>query len=598
MKTFLIESTSFIVSLFSVWLTRKIAYSHNWVAKPRKDRWHKKPVALYGGIGIFIPFVIFSIAVLARQDNDIILKILLPILTGAVFAFLLGLFDDIKNFKPATKLIGQIIIASLPISVGLILAITPWYLANVLLTYFWFIGIINAVNMIDNMDGLSSGVVMISTLSIIIILLGFYGIDSNNPSLHLAFVFLCSIAGFWVFNRYPASIFMGDSGSLFLGYILATIAVPSKLNGFLGTPSSMLALLLPVTIIAIPIFDTTFVTILRKLNGRPASLGGKDHSSHRLVGLGFSEKKSVLILYMLGIAGSSVAVFAIIWPALSIPLIVLYFTLLCMIGIYLGRVKIYSEPVHSHGKEARWTPLVSQLFHKRQAGQVILDIILIAVSYYIAYLLRFEGSLKEQSLNYTQSLPIIIASCMISLFIQGIYRGIWRLISIDDIGRYLKGTILGTGIGILLIVALYRFGGYSRTVFMIFSVMLFLLLIGSRLFFRLLDNAINKERSHDNKINVLIYGAGQAGKLLFEETIRNPLYKEYKVVGFVDDDSSKHNRLIAGVNIFKNGLPFACRMRIDELWISSSKIAKDNINTLLSCLGDETKIKSFRLIIE
>lgn len=594
MKAFLVESGSFLVSLFSVWLTRRVAYKRNWVARPRKDRWHKRPIALYGGVGIFIAFIIFSPLVLVWRTSYA-LKILPPVLLGSVLAFLLGLFDDIKNIKPATKLIGQIIIASLPISVGLILAVTPWYLVNVLLTYFWFIGIINAVNMIDNMDGLSSGIVMISTLSIIGILISFYGIDSDIPSLHIAFIFFCATAGFWMFNRHPASIFMGDSGSLFLGYILAVITIPSKLNGFLGISSSMFALLLPVTIIAIPIFDTTFVTVLRKMNGRPASMGGRDHSSHRLVGLGFSESKSVLILYALGTAGGFIAVSSVTWPALSVPLVVLYFILLCMIGIYLGRVKIYPEPLQN---DSRWTPLVSQLFHKRQAGQVLLDIVLIAVSYYIAYLLRFEGSLKEQSLNYTQSLPIIIASCVISLFLQGIYRGIWRLISIDDIARYLKGTILGTGMGILLIVALHRFSGYSRTVFVIFSVMLFLLLVGSRLFFRLVDNAINKERNGDKKINVLIYGAGQAGKLLLEEAFRNPLYEDYKVVGFIDDDAGKHNRSVAGIKVFGKETEYKClQSEIDELWISSSRIPEENINALVDRIKAEVKVKRFKLTI-
>lgn len=598
MKLFLFGSLTFIYSLLCVWLIRRLAYRYNLVAKPRKDRWHKRPIALYGGVGMFIPFITSGLFILFQSANADTFKITLSVLAGSIFVFLLGLFDDIKNFKPATKLIGQTVAASLPISLGLILNITPWYLINVILTYFWFIGIMNAVNMIDNMDGLASGIVMISTISIIVALVGFYGFNSDNISLHVTFVFLCSVAGFWIFNRYPASIFMGDSGSLFLGYILATLAIPSELNGFLGTSSSVFALLVPVMIAAIPIFDTTFVTIQRTLHGRPASLGGRDHSSHRLVGLGFSEKKAVLILYMFGIIGGVIAVSLRLLPAYSMPLVILYVIFLCLVGIYLGKVKVYPEPENCEQK-ARWTPLVSQLFYKRQAGEVILDIILISVSYYSAYLLRFEGSLREQSMNYMQSLPIIVASCMVSFFIQSIYRGIWHFISINDIGKYLKGTILGTGISIIFIVALYRFNGYSRTVFIIFSILLFLLMIGSRLFFRILDNIINRERVHPNAINVLIYGAGQAGKLLFEEYVRNPVYKDYKVIGFIDDDKGKWNRSIAGVKIFgsdfyRNGKNF----KVDELWISSEKIDKENVDSLLHYLGTEINVKRFKLIIE
>ncbi|HEX8948788.1 MAG TPA: hypothetical protein VF790_07500 [Dissulfurispiraceae bacterium] len=598
MKRVLLESSTFVVSLFCVWAIRKLAYRFNWVAQPRKDRWHQKPVALYGGVGMFIPFLGAALFILSRSDNLETFRVLLSILSGATGVFFLGLFDDIKNFRPATKLIGQVVAASLPISTGLLLGVTPWYLINVILTYFWFIGIINAVNMIDNMDGLSSGVVMISTLSIIAILIHSYGLHTVNASLHVAVVFLCSVAGFWVFNRHPASIFMGDSGSLFLGYILAAIAIPGKLNGFLGTSSSIFALFLPVTIIAIPIFDTAFVTVLRKLHGRPASLGGRDHSSHRLVGLGFSEKKSVLILQALALAGGGIAFLMVKRPADSIALAALYIVLLCLIGIYLGRVKVYPEPDTAE-REPGWTPLVSQLLYKRHAGEVILDIVLIAVSYYIAYLLRFERVAGGDAQNYVQSLPIVVASCMAGFFLQGIYRGIWHLISIDDMGKYIKGIALGTGASMLLIVVCYRFQWYSRTVFVIFSGLLFLLMVGSRLSFRILENIIRRERSRSDKINVLIYGAGQAGRLLLEESLRNPLYTGYRVIGFIDDDIAKWNRSISGVKIFgKEAFLDYGDPGVKELWISSFQIDEGNIVSLLKHLNNSVKVKRFRLTME
>ncbi len=599
MKLVVLGSFIFTLSLFCVWAIKSLAYRYNWVASPKSDRWHKKPIALYGGIGIFIPFIVTAGLILTVNVRNHAFNLFLSILIGSACVFLLGLFDDMKNLKPATKLIGQIVAASLPISLGLVLQVSPWYLVNVLLTYFWFVGIINAVNMLDNMDGLSSGIVMISALFTAVIYSSSYGMNSDSMYLQIVFVLFFSVAGFWVFNKPPASIFMGDSGSLFLGYVLAAITVPSKLNGFMGTSSSMLVLIIPVAILAVPIFDTTFVTVLRKMHGRPASLGGKDHSSHRLVGLGFSERKAVLVLYILAFLGGIVGFSLSVSSAFSIPLVVLYVILLFFIGIYLGKVKVYPEP---DGPEQRdgWTPLVSQLFYKRHAGEVILDIMLISVSYYIAYLLRFEGSLKGQALNYMQSLPIIVASCMGSFFTQGIYRGIWHFISINDIGRYVKGVILGNGIGILIIVALYRFEGYSRTVFIIFGVLLFMFMVGSRLFFRIFENIINRERSYSNKTKVFIYGAGQAGKLLLEESERNPLYKDYSVTGFIDDDPNKRNRSILGVKIF--GTDDLCQNKKsfegDELWVSSVKIDDEKVSAFVKYIGDEIKVKRFKLIME
>lgn len=599
MKLVVLGSFIFTLSLFCVWAIKSLAYRYSWVASPKSDRWHKKPIALYGGIGIFIPFIASAGLILAVNVRNHAFNLFLSILIGSACVFLIGLFDDIKNLKPATKLIGQIIAASLPISLGLVLQVSPWYLVNVLLTYFWFVGIINAINMLDNMDGLSSGIVMISTLFTAVIYSSSYGMNSDSMYLQIIFVLFFSVAGFWVFNKPPASIFMGDSGSLFLGYILASITVPSKLNGFMGTSSSMLVLIIPVAILAVPIFDTTFVTVLRKMHGRPASLGGKDHSSHRLVGLGFSEKKAVLVLYILAFLGGIVGFSLSVSSVFSIPLVVLYVILLFFIGIYLGKVKVYPEPDVAEQRD-RWTPIVSQLFYKRHAGEVILDIVLISVSYYIAYLLRFEGSLKGQATNYVQSLPIIVAACMGSFFMQGIYRGIWHFISINDIGRYVKGVILGNGIGILIIVALYRFEGYSRTAFIIFGVLLFMFMVGSRLFFRIFENIINRERSSSDKTKVLIYGAGQAGKLLLEESERNPLYKDYSVAGFIDDDPNKCNRSILGVKIF--GSADLCQnkksFQVDELWVSSVKIDDEKIGAFVKHIGDEIKVKRFKIIME
>jgi UDP-GlcNAc:undecaprenyl-phosphate GlcNAc-1-phosphate transferase len=597
MKLFILGSVSFILSISCVWLIRKLAYHYHWVAEPRKDRWHKRPVALYGGVGIFASFLVVGLMMLVVESKEDTFREIVVLFTGTTFVFLLGFLDDKKNFKPSTKLIGQITIASLPIATGLIFPVTPWHMINVLITYFWFVGIINAVNIIDNMDGLASGVVMISTLTIIAILI-INGADSDNTALQLAIIFLCSVAGFWVLNKHPATIFMGDSGSLFMGYFLAAIAIPSKLNGFLGVSSSMFALFLPVTILAIPIFDTTLVTIMRKMEGRPAFLGGKDHSSHRLVELGFSERKAVLILYMLAAGGGIIAVLLRLWPKHSIVFFILYLILLCFVGIYLGRVKVSRKAVASKQEQSR-TSLISELFYKRHAGAVILDVILIAVSYYIAYMLRFEGSPGGNAAKYMQSLPIVVASCMLSFSIHGIYRGVWNFISVADIGLYLKGAVFGTGIGMLIIVVLYRFNGYSRTVFIIFSGLLFFLMLGSRLFFQMLDHIVSSQHTLSARKNILIYGAGRGGRLLLRELRGNTLYKDYMVVGFIDDDRSKHNCSISDIRIFGQDFYSACQgMNIDELWISSSQITQVNIDALMKYLGSETKIKRFKIVIE
>jgi UDP-GlcNAc:undecaprenyl-phosphate GlcNAc-1-phosphate transferase len=604
MNIYRLAAITFLSSLALVWLVRKAAYRYNWVARPKEDRWHKRPTALYGGVGMFVPFMLSSLYILSESAAPPAVKF---VLAGAAGAFIIGIVDDIFDLKPAIKLVGQIFMASLPISAGLYFNATNWYLVNVVITFFWFVGIMNAVNIIDNMDGLSAGVVIISTFTVLTVLVTGADFSKNDMIFKISVVFACSALGFWVFNRYPATIFMGDSGSLFLGYVLAAIAMPSSLNSYLGTSSAILALILPATILAIPIFDTTLVTIMRKTYGRPASVGGKDHSSHRLVGLGFSEKTTVLILYGLCFLGGAIAVSLKVWPNYSIFLVALFVVFLFLVGIYLGRVKVYEEPLDPEQKNL-WTPLLSQLFYKRRAGEVILDIVLISTSYYFAYYLHYEGNLGDHADFYKHSLPIFISSCMMGFYVAGVYKGIWNLISLPDIIHYLNGVLLGVGMGILAVVLLYTNGDYSKSVLFIFAVTLFLMVVVSRLSFRILDMVVSRGIEDSTKTNILIYGAGQAGKILYEECYRNPDYKDYQIVGFIDDDGTKHNRLVGGVKVFSPdyflGAEYnkANGKNIRELWLSTSQIKAERVSALVSALEKNTvekiRLRRFKLFME
>ena len=133
--------------------------------------------------------------------------------------FILGLTDDILHLKPSTKLIGQIIGVSIPIYLGLIFQATPFGILNIFITFFWFLAVINAINLMDNMDGLASGVVIISVVTFLGVRFIKGGFLTGEPLVPIAVIFLYAVAGFWIVNRHPASIFMGDSGSLFLGYL-------------------------------------------------------------------------------------------------------------------------------------------------------------------------------------------------------------------------------------------------------------------------------------------------------------------------------------------------------------------------------------------
>lgn len=591
----LVGFMTFLLSLIFVWLVEIIAYNKKWISIPREDRWHKRSVALYGGIGIFISFVLGILIYFFLNDFFNLHSNLFAFLIGSIIIFFVGLIDDRLRIKPSTKLIGEIMAVSVPIAAGWFLDVTPWDISNIIITFFWFLGIINAVNLIDNMDGLASGVVLISTFTLIVLRIITFGFLEFDFVLATTIIFFCAVLGFWFFNRRPASIFMGDGGSLFLGYLLAGIAIQIVPKGFIGVSSTIFALFLPVAALAVPIFDTILVSTLRISHGRSVSVGGKDHSSHRLVGLGFSEDIAVTILYGLAMIGGLLTIAISLWPEYLLILGTFYVLFLVFIGIYLGRVKIYSESQRGLDK-THWTPLITHFFHKRHVVEVFLDFVLISVSYYFAIYLRFEGALEAhgQLILYVQSLPILVASCLFVFYVSGIYRGIWHFITIADLERYIKGVIGGVSLTIFLLVFFYRFEGYSRAAFFIFAIILFLSLIGTRLSFRIFDNLIKRKNSISKTRNIVVYGAGRGGRLLYDECLNNSLYEDCSIIGFIDDDPEKQNRSIAGITIypreiFQNSQKY--KLFVHEIWVSSEKISHEQIINFSQILENSLKRK-------
>ncbi len=346
-NTMLLWVVVFGASFVGTAAMRLIAPPLGWMAEPRSDRWHSKPTALAGGLGCFPAFALGAAYIFFvnfrhgfRLRGEGILGspsvLTLVLVVGTTMMFVVGLTDDRWNLKPATKLALQLIAASLFIFAGGIFPVSQSVLINSVLTYFWFVGITNAINMLDNMDGLASGVVIIAAVTLVILA---WPHNASMPvAVSLGVTLTATMFGFWWHNRPPAAIFMGDSGSLFAGYVLAALAVPSSLNGFFGLTAGgafapVFAVLIPVMILAVPIFDTTLVTVTRRLRTRPVTEGGRDHSSHRLVGLGLSEKKAVNVLYLFSAFGGTIAILTRYFSTQSLPLLGLFTLVLVFTGI-------------------------------------------------------------------------------------------------------------------------------------------------------------------------------------------------------------------------------------------------------------------------
>src|SRR5438067_844491 len=241
------------------------------VAQPRADRWHRRPIAMLGGVAIAV--AMFATASLF----DVVAS--RPVLAGcALLAFASGLVDDLTRLNASTKLIVQIALASALLFFRYRVNWVESMTLDSLLTLFWVVGITNAFNLLDNMDGLCGGVSMIAIAGLLLEAAN-RGVLDTPESRYLAS--LCgATGGFLVYNVYPASIFMGDAGSLLIGFSFGALTLST--NHHTGGRSNLLTVVaVPVLVLLIPILDTALVTLSRWLSGRPASQGGRDHSSHR-----------------------------------------------------------------------------------------------------------------------------------------------------------------------------------------------------------------------------------------------------------------------------------------------------------------------------
>ena len=501
------------------------------VAYPKEDRWHRHPIPMLGGVGIFIATAL-TVAI-----GGAVNRTAWPALVAGAGMFALGLIDDFVKLKPNTKLIGQIAVASIVVAFWPVALWTTWAATNVILAMVWIVIITNAFNLLDNMDGLCAGVAAIAA-----IMCGTGPVDGSLAAYAAAVA--GASAGFLVFNFKPASIFMGDGGSLFLGGSLAVLSMHGE-----SSPETTLlsAIAVPVFLLLIPIFDSTFVTLSRLLSKRSAAQGGRDHTSHRLVAMGFSERRAVLTLYLLAAMGGAAAVLgrhSDMYGALLLgPLLLIA---LALFGIQLARVKVYNGEDFSLLVGQSYTPLLVNLTYKRRVFELLLDVLLVMFSYYSAYVIRFDQDFASYHPLFVQSLPIVIACHLLSFFIVGVYRGMWRYISLGDLTTYGKGIALGVLGSVAVLVYVYRFTGYSRGVFAIHAMMLALLLVGTRLSFRVIGEAAGRHRRTGRR--AVVYGAGDGGAMLIRELRNNESY-DYEVIGFLDDDPSKARRRVLGLPV-------------------------------------------------
>ncbi|MCC7494262.1 MAG: hypothetical protein IT204_18025 [Fimbriimonadaceae bacterium] len=487
-------------------LVRRWAVHHNYVCHPRADRWSTRPVALLGGVGIVAAFLVGALPALPELSSRE-----LALIGLSLVMFVVGVIDDRLHLKPHTKLLAQLIAAVGLVESGFRFGLPDsWYLADKALSLLWVVGISNALNLLDNMDGLCAGIAAIAAGFLVLL-----EYQTHYSAALLAAAVAGACLGYLRYNQHPASIFMGDGGSLFLGFFLggAVLLGPGP-----GTGRSLLSVLaLPALLLLAPLLDTMLVTIARKWARRPISQGGRDHTSHRLVAIGLSEPQAVRLLYVLGTAGglSALAVSWLDWYVSTLLLPLLLFGV-GLLGCYLGRVRVYDDGASlSDLLDSTPLPLIAQHRYRRRLVEVLIDTAAIVAAFYIANALRYEDSLAllPHWTAFLTALPVVIVAHLVAYFVVGVYRGMWRYTSVSDLPRFACAVALGLLLTIAWLALTGRLELLGEGVLGINAMAQLGFLASTRVSVKLLRDHILAARPGGDAQRVLLVGIGEEAEI-------------------------------------------------------------------------------------
>ena len=586
--------TALVLSILLGALMRWLSPAIGAVVPPRPDRWHSQPTPTMGGVAIAgATIVAFAIGIIRMGAIDFA-EPWAPVLLSALAMCCVGIMDDRLQLSPLAKLVASLAIGAF--LVFLLAGIAPEGsidFTDTLIATVWFAGLCHALNLLDNMDGLAAGVALIATIFLAALLATPLG-----PGLVLLLAVLAgALAGFLFWNRPPARLFMGDSGSLFIGALLGAASLVPVVRTQIAfvSPAALVVLILIV-----PLFDTGFVLVLRRLAGRKASKGGTDHVSHRLASLGFSERSAVRILYLFGLAGGFAA-WLIGTPRGVEPmaLVAVFAVLLGLVGIYLARVPAYNAEDFLALQKSSFAPFLKDLTFRWHAAEVLLDLVLITVCYYGAYRLRFDGPELDTFLPFfTTSLPVVLGCRLPALYASGLYQRSWETFGLRDLAAVVRGVGLGSLLVLAVASLMYRFEGFQRGVLVLDPILLTLAIMITRGSFRAMG-LIASTRSKRNR-RVLVYGAGAFGRLLVREMRANQHW-HMNPIGFLDDDPAKAHRWIAGVPVRGTIDDLERVLRhysVDEVVLSSPAINGSNEERVRAVCGEqERKVRRFSMEI-
>ena len=511
------------------------------VAAPSGERWHERPTPVFGGVGIFAGLVAGIGAAVAVGAVDASSE-LGGILAGCTILFLAGLVDDLRTLSPVAKLAAQFAAAGIVLVSGLTVEVIGNDLIATTLGLVWLVGITNAFNLLDNMDGLAAS---LAAVSCAVFAVDAIARDGGELGVVVALALGGACLGFLPFNLRPrkrAAVFMGDSGSQVLGFGLASLALASS---WTTAGATLTSLLLPLLVLAIPILDTTLVTVRRTLERRPVTQGGTDHTSHRLVYYGLSEQQAVLGLTLLAalLGATGLAYTVLADSRVTAVGVLVSFVVLVQFASFLTDLEERSRRHEEGPPPALWRALLS---NPRRLVEVVVDFGIVCTSFLVAYLLFVDGKgTPVERAVFLSALPVLLAVRYVLFVLFGLYRRVWRFAAARDLVAIAAAVVVSAPITVAIVAKTQTLLGFPLEVFVVDALLCTTLVAGSRLVLRGLP-WLREGGPRAERVRVLIVGAGRSGRALARELAETP---ERRVVGFLDDNPRVRRRRVLGVKV-------------------------------------------------
>ena len=601
MNYVLLFSFAALLSLGITPLVRLFAVQVKALDHPAERKIHTKPVPLLGGIAVFLAFngtlclwyVFFrESASNIFSDNWHFLPLFqLPIL-------ILGIYDDIRPLRPRIKFSVEVLAAIIVVASGFgINSITNplnGQLINlgafaVPLTIIWIVGITNAINLVDGLDGLAAGTTLIVSVTIFFISV----LKQNTSVAFLAVILAGTVLGFLRYNFFPARIFLGDSGSLLLGFSLAVLSMAGASKG-----ATVVAVTAPILLLGLPILDTILSMarrLLRSLRLARSGENGKtrvmdsmfeadrDHVHHRLLKKGYSHKGVVIILYSVC---ALLCLLALVSVALQSTMVLSFLTVIVIIGLMGIRNLSYEEfKILENGL---LLPLVQIPVINKKAFLVFTDFVAICFSLYLSYkLCRIGGVVPNRDL-FLKTFAFVLLFKICVFYFGHLYRRAWFSARLGDFLATLKVVLISSLLSAFGLAMIFGARTFGSIFFVLDFYFLMTFMFGSRISYRVISLAYRRPESQKEK-KVLIYGAGENGLAVLQEIRQNDAYI-FSPIGFIDDDYHKIGRLIHGCpvlgsiddlgRILKNHSAL-------EIIISTNKINREKIAGLIDLCKEQ-----------